>query len=142
VLLRIVEEILPALEALAERGVPPRSDDLDIGLKCVECQLKADLVISLAGAAVRNKSTAFLLSNADLRAGNDWASQTGAEEIPALVTGVALNSTEAELLDELLLQVQDDHLLRTDLESLLLDLIPGLVLADVGEEAHDFITLL
>ena len=91
---------------------------------------------------MRHKVAALLLGDADLGAGDDGAGQRGAEQVAALVGGVALDGAEAELLDELLLQVLDDHLLRADLERLLLDLIPGLLLADVGEEADDLVTLL
>lgn len=142
VLLGIVEEILPALEAVAELGQPPGRDDLDSGLESVERKLEADLVVTLAGAAVRDEVAAFLLGNSDLCAGDDWAGQRCAEKVATLVGSVALDGAEAELLDEFLLQVGDDHLLRADLERLLLDLIPGLFLADIGEEAHDLIALL
>jgi hypothetical protein len=142
VLLGVVEEILAALEAVAELGQPPGCNDLDAGLDCVEGKLEADLVVALAGAAVGDEVAALLLGNADLCAGDDWAGQRCAEEVATLVGSVALDSAEAELLDELLLEVLDDHLLGTDLERLLLDLIPGLLLADVGEEADDLVTLL
>jgi hypothetical protein len=142
VLLGVVEQILPALEAVAELRQPPGRDNLDRGLECVEGELEADLVVALAGAAVRDEVAALLLGNSDLCAGDDWAGQRGAEQVAALVGGVALDGTEAELLDEFLLQVGDDHLLRADLQRLLLDLVPGLILTDVGEEAHDLVALL
>lgn len=141
-LLGVVEQILAALEAVAELGQPPGRDDLDGRLDCVEGELEADLVVALAGAAVGDEVAALLLGNADLRAGDDGAGQRGAEEVAALVGGVALDGAEAELLDELLLEVLDDHLLGSDLERLLLHLIPGLLLADVGEEADHLVTLL
>ena len=141
-LLSVVQQILPALETVAELGQPPGRNDLDGRLKCVEGQLKADLVVALAGAAMRDKLAAFLLCDADLCAGDDGAGQAGSEQVAALVGGVALNSAEAKLFDELFLQVEDDHLQRTNLERLLLDLIPRLFLADVGEKAHDLITFL
>jgi hypothetical protein len=138
----IVEEVLPALEAVAELGQPPRRNDLDGRLESVECKLEADLIVALAGAAVGNKVTALLLGNSDLCASDDWTSQTGAQKVATLVRGIALDSAEAELLDKLLLEVEDDHLQRTNLEGLLLDLVPRLLLADVGEEAHDLVALL
>ena len=141
-LLSIVQQILTTLEAVAELGQPPGRNNLDGRLDSVERELEADLVVALAGAAVRHKVAALLLGDADLGAGDDGAGQRGAEQVAALVGGVALDGAEAELLDELLLQVLDDHLLRADLERLLLDLIPGLLLADVGEEADDLVTLL
>ena len=141
-LLRIVEQILSALEAVAELGQPPRSNDLDVGLERIESELEADLVVALARAAVRDKATALLLCDADLCAGDDWAGQAGSEQVTALVRGIALYGAEAELFNKLLLQVENDHLQRANLERLLLHLIPRLFLADVGEEAHDLISLL
>lgn len=41
----------------------PRLTYLDVGVDGVEGKLKADLVIALASAAVRNKVTALLLSS-------------------------------------------------------------------------------
>ena len=55
------------------------------------------------------------------RVGN-WDSQT-------------LDGAEHQLLDELLLKIQDDHLLGTKGQSLLLDGIPLLLLANIGKEA-------
>jgi hypothetical protein len=108
----------------------------------VECKLKANLVVTLAGAAVRDKVAAFLLGYLDLCASDDWASQTGSEQVTSLIRGVALNSAEAELLDEFLLEVKNDHFQRTKLERLLLDLVPWLFLANVGEEADNLVALL
>jgi hypothetical protein len=78
-LLSIVEEILSAFEAVAELWQPPWRDDLDGRLECVECKLEANLVVALSGAAVGDEAAAFLLSNADLCAGDDWSGQAGAE---------------------------------------------------------------
>ena len=142
VLCGIVEQILPALEAIAELGQPPGGDNLDGGLKSVESKLKTDLIVAFTSAAVRDEVTAFLLGNSDLCAGDDWAGKRCAEQVATLVGGIALDGTEAKLLDKFLLKVKDDHLLRANLQRLLLDLIPGLFLAHVGEEAYNFITLL
>jgi hypothetical protein len=104
----IVEQILPALEALAELGQPPWCNDLDGRLERVEGQLEADLVVALAGAAVRHKVAVLLLGDANLGASDDGAGERGAEEVAAFVCGIALDGAEAELLDELFLQVEDD----------------------------------
>jgi hypothetical protein len=100
------------------------------------------LVVALARATVRHEVAALFRSDFDLGAGDDGAGQAGSEQVAALVRGIALHSAEAELLDKLFLEVEDDHLQRTDLERLLLHLLPGLFLSDVGEEAHDLIILL
>lgn len=43
-----------------------------------------------------------------LSAGNDGASQRCTQEVSLLVDGIALNSTEAELVNELLAKILDD----------------------------------
>jgi len=91
---------------------------------------------------MRDESTVFLLGNPDLSTSNDRSGQAGAEEISSLVDSVALNRAEAELFDKLLPQVENDHLLGTNLESLLFDLIPRLVLANIGQEAHNLVVFL
>lgn len=142
VLSSVVEQVLAALETVAELGQPPGRNDLDGRLDGVESELEADLVIALARAAVGDEVAAFLLGDADLRAGNDWTSQAGSEQVATLVCGVALDGAETELLDKLLLQVENDHLQRANLERLLLHFLPRLLLADIGEEAHDLIPFL
>jgi hypothetical protein len=82
-----------------------------------------------------------LLGDPDLRPGNDGAGQRGAEQVAVLVDGIALNGAEHDLLDELALQVLNDHALSTEGKGLLLNLGPVLLLADVGEEAHDCVAL-
>lgn len=49
---------------------------------------------------------------------------------------------EAELGDEFPTEVLNDHLLRANLQGLLLDGGPVLLLADVAEEADDIVALL
>jgi hypothetical protein len=83
-----------------------------------------------------------LLGNADLCAGDDWTGQAGSEQVATFVGGIALYGTEAELLDKLLLQIKNDHLQRTDLERLFLNLVPGLLLANIGKEAHHLVSFL
>jgi len=52
-----------------------------------------------------------LLGSPDLGAGNDGTGQSGAKQVTVLVDGVALDGPEDDLLDKLLLQVLNDHLL-------------------------------
>lgn len=51
-----------------------------------------------------------------------------------MVDGIALDGSEYDLVDEFLLQVENDHLLGTKCQGLLLDLGPVLLLANIGEE--------
>lgn len=131
--------------------------------------LKADLVVALASATMGDKVTALLLSDTHLGTSDDRASQGGTEQIPPLVDGVALNSAEAQFVDELLLEVLNDpailisafvcitkltssgpriahskhvHLCSTNLDGLSPDSLPVLLLTDIGKEADDLIALL
>lgn len=82
-----------------------------------------------------------LLGDPDLGARNDGARKRGAEQVAVLVDGVTLDSTVDNVLDKLLLEVEDHHLLCTERERLLLDLGPALLLADVSQEADDLVAL-
>ena len=75
--------------------------------------------------------TSLLCGNLHLGPGNDGPGQTGAEQVPSLVYGVALDGGEAELLDELATQVGDDHLRGADGSGLGADLVPVLLLGGV-----------
>jgi hypothetical protein len=60
------EEIVTADEALVEDGVTPRSNDLDVGLEGVEGKLEANLVVTLASAAVGDSEAALALKRKKL----------------------------------------------------------------------------
>lgn len=140
-LLGVLEQVLTTLELGDELGQPPWGNNLDGRVAGLEGELEADLVVALAGAAVADVLAVVLLGDADLGAGDDGAGQRGAQQVPVLVYGVALDGAEDDLLDKLLLQVEDHHLLSTKLLGLGLDLIPVLLLADIGEEADDGVAL-
>lgn len=110
----VVQKVVTSSEAGVELWDSPWGNDLDVWLQGVESQLETDLVVTLSGAAVRDGNTALLLGDGDLSTGNDWASQRGTEEVDVLVDGVALDSWEAKLLNELLAQILDVDLGGTD----------------------------
>ena len=97
-LLSVVKEIVTAGVLLEEFRVTPWCNDLDRRLDGVESQLEADLVVALAGAAVTDSDTTFLLRDAHLRSGDDWSGQAGSEQVASFEDGVALDGCEAELL--------------------------------------------
>jgi hypothetical protein len=76
-LLGVVKKILATLEAVVEDGVAPWGNDLDGGLEGVEAQLEADLVVTLASAAVRDGETALLLGHGNLGAGDNGTGKRG-----------------------------------------------------------------
>lgn len=73
----VLEEIIAASETLIKDREAPWSDDLDIGLEGIEGKFKANLVVTLPGAAVGDGKTTFLLSNGDLGTSNDRAGKRG-----------------------------------------------------------------
>jgi hypothetical protein len=76
-LLGVVEKILTTLEAVVEDGVAPWGNDLDGGLQGVEAELEADLVVTLASAAVGDGETALLLGDGNLGAGDNRTGKRG-----------------------------------------------------------------
>ena len=90
---------------------------------------------AFASAAVAQEVAVVLLSNANLSASDNGTSEGSAEEVSVLIDGIALNGSEDDLLNELFLKVLNDHTLSTESESLLLNSIKVLDLANIGEEA-------
>ena len=82
-----------------------------------------------------------LLGDLDLGAGDDGAGKRGAQEVPILVDGVALDGSVDDLLDKNLLQVLDHYLLGAEGQSLLLDGSKVLLLATSSQEGDDLIAL-
>jgi hypothetical protein len=76
-LLGVVKKILTTLEAVVEDGVAPWGNDLDGGLESVEAELEADLVVTLASAAVRDGETALLLGDSNLGASDNGTGKRG-----------------------------------------------------------------
>ncbi|KAF5606781.1 uncharacterized protein FSUBG_5762 [Fusarium subglutinans] len=64
------------------------------------------------------KIAVVLLSNADLGASDDRSGQSSSKKV-SVIDGIALDCSEDDLLDELLLKVFDDHALRAENEGLL-----------------------
>lgn len=73
----VLEQIIAAGEAVVKFRVAPRGNDLDVGLQSIECKLKADLVVSFAGTAMRDCNTALLLSDCNLATSDDRTSKGG-----------------------------------------------------------------
>jgi hypothetical protein len=76
-LLGVVKKILTTLEAVVEDGIAPWGNDLDGGLESVEAQLEADLIVTLASAAVGDGETALLLGDGNLGAGDNGTGKRG-----------------------------------------------------------------
>ena len=137
-----LKQIISALESLIELWHPPWSNDFDLGLQSIESKLETDLIIAFACAAMGDELASFLLSNGYLRSGNDWACERGAEEVDVLVTGIALDCREAELMDELVDDILDVAFFGTDLHGLRLCSFEVLLLPNVRHEADDIVAFL
>lgn len=83
-----------------------------------------------------------LLGNLDLGTSNDGTGKGGAEKVTVLVDGIALDGPVDNLLDESLLEVLDHHLLGTKSKGLLLNSIEVLLLANIGQEGNDLVSLI
>ena len=131
------EQVLAALEALNEFGITPRGNGLDGGGECLCAHLEAHLVISLSGGSVGNVLSSLFVGDADHFLGNAWTGNGGAEQVAALVDGVALDSLKDIVLDKVGAEVGDDALEGAAGDSLGLDGREVLfVLSDVGAESN------
>lgn len=138
----VLEEIVASGKAVVELWKSPWSDDLDIWLESEESKLEADLVVTLSGATVGDDGAALLLSDINHAAGDDWASERGTKEVDTLVDGVTLDSWDALLVNELLADVHNVAGNGSDLQRLGLSGLEVLLLANVGHDADNVITLL
>ena len=126
----------------AGREIPlaPGGDDLDLGLQRVIAELKAHLVVALAGGAVTDGIGAHLAGDLDLLLGDQRSRDRGAEQVAALVLRVGAEHREHVVAHELLAQVLDEDVLRlhTKQDRLVARRPQLLALTEVGGEGHDF----
>ena len=92
------------------------------------------LTYSFTSATMAQKVAVVLFSNSDLGSSDNGSSKSGSEKISILVDSIALNCSEDNLLDELFLEVLNDHTLSAKSESLLLNGIKVLYLTNIGKE--------
>ncbi len=124
--------------ASTENGASPRLS-LAIGLQRIVAELVADLVVALAGRAVRDRVGAERAGDLDLALGDQRPGDRGAEQVLALVERVGAEHREDEVLHELLAHIVDVDIFRLDAQHL------GLctrrtelfALAEIGGEGHD-----
>ena len=73
----VIEEVVPANKTGVEFGKSPWRYDFDGGLERIEGEFKADLIVAFAGASMRYSDTILLLSDCNLRSGNDRSCKRG-----------------------------------------------------------------
>ena len=134
VLARKRDQLLTALEV----PLAPRGNDPDRRLERVVGQLEADLVVALAGGAMRHRIGADLAGDLDLLLGDERPGDRGPEQVLPLVQGVGAEHREHIVADEFLAQVLDEDVLRLDPEQqrLLARRAQLFALAEVGGKRH------
>ena len=116
----------------------PGRDHGHVRLERVIGQLEADLVVALAGCAMRNRVGADFLGDLDLLLGDQRARDRGAEQILPLIDRVGAKHREHVIAHEFLAQILDEDVLRLDAEQhrLLARGLELLALAEIGGEGH------
>jgi hypothetical protein len=118
--------------------LPPRRNDLELGCECHIGQLKADLIIPLSRAAVRESVSAHGARHFDLPPGDKGAGDGGAEEVLAIVDRAGPQRRENEGFDELLPQILHGARDCAGPQGLFDDSIQfALALPDIGGDTND-----
>src|SRR5262249_22999941 len=109
----------------------------DVGIERIIGELEADLVVALAGRAVRDGIGADLACDLDLALGDQRASDRGAEKIGALVERVGAKHRKDEIADKLLAQVVDEDLAGAKHLGLAAGRLQLLPLPEIGRKRDD-----
>ena len=127
---RIGNLILAALEL----PNAPGSNDGHFGSEGLDAELKADLIVALAGAAVRDGISA--LGQRDLRDAlrNQRAGKSRAEQVLVFVDGAGLERGEDIVIHKLIGEILDVELRGAGLDGLFLQTFQLALLADIGRD--------
>ena len=113
-------------------------DNLQLGVERLDGSLEADLIITLAGAAMGDIGGAKLVGNLDELLGKQRTGQGGEQRVLVLVHGVGGDGLGQELIGELIAQVEHLAVQNAQVQGLLLfDIQAGLLLAHVAANAND-----
>ena len=130
--LGVVDLLVTALDA----PLTPRGDDGHIGGQRFQGQLKTDLIVALAGAAVADGIGVLLLGDVGQCGGDAGARMGGAQQV-ILVLGVSLQAGPDVVFDIVLLQVQHIQLGGAGLEGLLLQTVQLGALPHIAGNRND-----
>ena len=129
-------------QLLARQQVPfaPRCNDLHVRHQGISAQFETDLIIPLAGGAMRNSISTGFARDVDQAFCDQRARNRGAEQVLALIDGVGAEHRVDEVAHELFAQIIDVDVLWLDAE------FDGLgacgvqlfALAQIGGEGHNF----
>ena len=129
------------LELLGPRPLPlpHRCDDPQIGGEGLKRDVKSDLVVSLAGAAMRHGRGAMLARHADHELSDQWSPQRRGQRVLTLVEGPGHQRRPDEVIDEKVARVLGDGVDRPGAQRLLanrLDILALTQVAGVGDHVH------
>ena len=114
----------------------PRRDDLHIRGEALDRQLKPDLIVALAGRAVRDGVRALGEGDLGQLLADDRSCKGRAQQV-GLILGVHLHRRNDDLVDHLVDQIGDDQLACAGLEGLFFESIQLVALADVCGHRDD-----
>src|SRR5699024_8146376 len=128
--------VVDLLVAALDVPLAPGGDDGHIGAEGLQGQLKADLVVALAGAAVADGVGALLDGDVGQSLGDAGPGKRSAQQI-VLVLGAELQGGEDVIFDKVLFQVQHIQLGRTGLFGLFFQAVQLGALAHVARHGDD-----
>ena len=107
------------LELLGPRPLPfaHRGDDLEVGRERLERHVEPDLVVPLAGAAVRDRGRAMLPRDADHELGDQRTPEGRRQRVFPLVKGTGRQRRKHEVVDEQVARVFGDRVDRAGLRA-------------------------
>src|SRR2546423_5039675 len=123
--------------AAGNAPLPPWGNNREVWRKRSIGQLKADLIVSFAGAAVGKGIGADAPSDLNLPACDERTTHRGAEEVLATVDSSSAEGGPHELFHELLTQIFDVALIGTRGERFSADALQLFTLADIRGDADN-----
>ncbi len=126
------------MRAALERPVAPWGDDFDVRVQRIGRKLEANLVVALAGRAVRDGVGAGLFGDFDQVLGDQRAGNRGAEQIDAFIDGIGAEHRENEIAHEFFAHVLDEDFLDAQHFRFLAGWLKFFALTEIGSEGHNF----
>ena len=130
---------LDQLLARSEIPFAPRREHFHVGFERIIAELEPDLIVALAGRAVRDRFGADLLGDLDLLLRDERTRDRGAEQVLPLVERIGAEHRKHVIAHEFLAQILDEDVLRLDAEQQ--RFLPGglelFALAQIGRERDD-----
>ena len=130
--LGVVDLLIPGLDI----PLPPGSDDGHVRREMLHSQLKPDLVVALAGAAVADGVGAFLLRDFHQALGDAGPRVAGAQEV-ILIHGAGFHGGDDVVIHIFFRQVQHIQLAGAGLQGLFLQAVQLGALSDVAGDGDD-----